>query len=442
MTENPNVINANPSKALFIDMLTKDIPLIRAILDLVDNSVDGARRMRPNGNYSGLRIDLDVSKSRFKISDNCGGMGTQTAREYAFRFGRADDAPETPGSVGQFGVGMKRAFFKMGGHFNVTSKTKNSSFVLDVNVEEWKKDEKWIFRFKSFEEGIKNNPDEIGTVVIVTTLHDNVTANFVQENFRTRLAQELSTAHLMSMNKGLEITLNGIPLQMRDLTLLVSKQIKPVRKKLSYKVKEHLDPVSVEIVAGIANSSPKDAGWYVFCNGRMLLERDKTQVTGWGEKDGGKIPLYHQQYARLRGYVFFNSDDAELLPWNTTKTGVDTDSLIYQSVRLEMVNLMRPIIDFLNALKETKGDAEEKESPLEKIVTASQTHRIDEIDVFAKAFEIPKYKKNVKTVDTVTIQYSVSKKHAEIAKKSLGVKSLREVGEKTFEYYLKLEGEE
>ncbi|MCC6501029.1 MAG: ATP-binding protein [Anaerolineales bacterium] len=439
---NSDVINARPSKALFIEMLTKDIPLIRAILDLVDNSVDGARRMRSDEDFSGLWIKIDISKNRFRIADNCGGMSVATAREYAFRFGRADDAPETPGSVGQFGVGMKRAFFKLGKFFSVESKTKNNSFVVEVDVDEWEKTEEWVFHFKEFDEKTKNPSDTIGTTILVESLHENVSENFGQDNFRTRLSQELATAHLLSINKGLQMSLNGIPLQMRDLSLYMSKQIKPVLKKIEYKVKNHPDPVDVEIIAGIADSSPKDAGWFVFCNGRLLLERDKTPITGWGEKDGGKIPLYHQQYARFRGYVFFNSDYAELLPWNTTKTGVDTDSPIYQSVRLEMVSIMRPIIDFLNELKESKGENDERDSPLEKIVTATKTFKIEEIDSFAKTFETPKYKKTEKTAETIPIQYRVPKKQAEIVKKSLGAKSWREVGEMTFEYYLKQEGDE
>jgi hypothetical protein len=34
-------IKASPTKEFFIYMLVKDIPLNRAIIDLVDNSVDG-----------------------------------------------------------------------------------------------------------------------------------------------------------------------------------------------------------------------------------------------------------------------------------------------------------------------------------------------------------------------------------------------------------------
>lgn len=46
MTESADRINAEPTKAFFVDMLTRDIPLEQAVLDLVDNSVDGAKSMK------------------------------------------------------------------------------------------------------------------------------------------------------------------------------------------------------------------------------------------------------------------------------------------------------------------------------------------------------------------------------------------------------------
>ena len=119
----PKRVNASPTKEFFIYMVTRDIPLTRAILDLVDNSVDGARRMRPNGNFNDLWVRIELQKDHCKIADNCGGIPVDIARNYAFRFGRPKDAPLTPGSVGQFGVGMKRTFFKLGRHFTVYSTT-------------------------------------------------------------------------------------------------------------------------------------------------------------------------------------------------------------------------------------------------------------------------------------------------------------------------------
>ena len=83
---------------------------------------------------------------------------------------------------------------------------------------------------------------------------------------------------------------------------------------------------------------------------------DQTLTTGWGEGDGRTIPKYHNQFARFRGFAFFDSDNTGLLPWNTTKTGVDADSPIFRAVRLAMITLMRPVIDFLNKLDKEKEE--------------------------------------------------------------------------------------
>ena len=51
--DDPNRVEAAPEKLFFVSMLTKDIEMIPAIADLVDNSVDGAKQVRPDGDYSG-----------------------------------------------------------------------------------------------------------------------------------------------------------------------------------------------------------------------------------------------------------------------------------------------------------------------------------------------------------------------------------------------------
>lgn len=91
-----DVASAEPDKRLFIEMLTRDIELIPAILDLWDNSIDGAMR-RLNGRKSapgtspleGNKITIAIDGSQFAITDNCGGIPLEVAKNYAFRFGRA-----------------------------------------------------------------------------------------------------------------------------------------------------------------------------------------------------------------------------------------------------------------------------------------------------------------------------------------------------------------
>ena len=157
-TQDKSIINAYPTKELFISILVRDVTLRDAISDLVDNSVDGALKLRPDGNYEGLSVNikLNAEESYFKIEDNCGGLPVSVARDYAFRFGRPEGADEIKHSVGVFGIGMKRALFRLGGEFKVESIAQNSSFTMEVDVEEWEKedsdenDPSWTFRFGKY----------------------------------------------------------------------------------------------------------------------------------------------------------------------------------------------------------------------------------------------------------------------------------------------------
>jgi len=89
--------NAYPSKTFFVDMLTRDIELKDAILDLLDNCVDGILREQkhkapknPKLPYDGYWAKLEVSPKFFSIEDNCGGISKDIAEKSAFRLGRAD----------------------------------------------------------------------------------------------------------------------------------------------------------------------------------------------------------------------------------------------------------------------------------------------------------------------------------------------------------------
>ena len=65
---NPDAVKGSPRKELFITMLTRDITLIDAISDLVDNCMDGAIKLRGEKKFTGLQVDitilLSIEKSR------------------------------------------------------------------------------------------------------------------------------------------------------------------------------------------------------------------------------------------------------------------------------------------------------------------------------------------------------------------------------------------
>jgi len=196
--------------------------------------------------------------------------------------------------------------------------------------------------------------------------------------------------------------------------------------------------VSVKIYVGVAESDPRNCGWHIFCNGRLVLEGDKSWTTGWGDLN----PRYHPQFNMFRGFVFFDSDDPELLPWNTTKDGVDADSPIYKDVRGNMREMMRPVVDFLNELAEEKKKKEDRlRGSLAKAVKQAKK---DPISRLPKSPTFIRPQRESLDLEEVlgTISYSKPAKQIERAKRILRVTSNKDVGERTFEYFLDREGED
>ena len=104
---------AIPTKSFFVSVLTRDISLVDAILDLVDNCLDGALRLagKNDVDYSKHSIGIDLGANVFSIQDDCGGIPREVAKNYAFKMGREPDDMRDSDSetIGMYGVGMKRA---------------------------------------------------------------------------------------------------------------------------------------------------------------------------------------------------------------------------------------------------------------------------------------------------------------------------------------------
>ena len=455
--KNPDIIDSNPTKELFVFMLVRDLTLKDAIGDLVDNSADGAKRLRPDSNtgqsrnrlepdskYDGLSIEIIATSNEFQISDNCGGIPSEIAREYAFRFGRPKDMPDTLGSVGQFGIGMKRALFKLGRHFIIESTATNSKFLIEEDVDKWIEKKEWNFNFKELEEYRLNEKsfDEIsqGTTIIVTPLRDDVMSSFSLDKFIDELRREIEREQLYNIYRGLKITINGHELQSQQLLLLESEDFEIAYLAKNFKVKNDLSEgeLNVEIFAGISEDNTEHGGWYIFCNDRLILGNDQSNMTGWGDK----IPKYHSQYNRFRGYVFFNSDKADLLPWNTVKNNMDVGNPHFKAVKQEMIKIMRPVINFLNWVHDER---QKTDNPEERIlalaIEKAKPLILSKVKNLAPQFSSPKPTQT--NQKNASISYKKSKEKVEEAKNFFDVKSNTDVGISTFNYWYDAEvGEE
>jgi len=435
MADESPQINAMPTKQFFVDMLVRDIPLERAVLDLVDNCIDGAKRLRPEEepNFQGLHVVILMDNDHFEITDNCGGFDVETAREYAFRFGRPNQAKSTDYSIGQFGVGMKRALFKFGRYFEVHSTTQTEKWSMKVDVDEWERDEtRWVFDFEKIENG-QFPEEDIGTRILVQRLRPEVARQFSSTHFQRELSRMIRSHQRQFLAFGLGIDFDGRHLTNTDLRIRSGGQFSPALEE--YVLDEHTEtPVNTRIVAGVSDSSPSDAGWYIVCNGRVILSADRSEATGWNsvseQKDG--IPKYHNQYARFRGVVFFSCRSSGKLPWNTTKTGLDESSPVWQVTYPKMLDHTRVVINFLNMLDDDIEEYGSRASPL--LSALNRETQTQDVEIFrgSKVFSWNKTPR-APGPKTVKIQYSREETKIRSLMTALGVGSAKAVGEKTFD---------
>jgi hypothetical protein len=152
-------------KRFFIALITRDITLEDAILDLIDNSVNSALRQigfdssRVGALLAGavetptptMSVNVTLTDKRFEIFDTCGGIDIEVARHDMFRFGR-DGGNPSGDILSVYGIGLKRAMFKLGGHIVVKSQHKDKAFEVEIPVSEWADDrDNWTFPLREIE---------------------------------------------------------------------------------------------------------------------------------------------------------------------------------------------------------------------------------------------------------------------------------------------------
>jgi hypothetical protein len=445
-------VEASPEKQFFISMLIRDIELIPAIVDLVDNCVDGARSVAKTGDFSGLWVRLVVTEDEFSISDNCGGIEAEVARKYAFRFGRPEGFRGVEASVGQFGVGMKRALFKLGDWFEVDSTARHSNFRIEVDVKEWADDKApdWSFKFAQVEEGISTKKAARGTRIVVKQLHPQVTEDLARNEVIGRLAAQLSLQHQSALAGGLAISVNARELEPTIPKLLQSRTIRPINRAL--RIEAEGGEVEARVIAGIAAprerderrddaqaeefQEPSEAGWYFFCNERLVLAADRTELTGWGRSTAA----YHPQYRRFRGYAFLHARDSSLLPWNTTKTGLDQDSPIFRALQQAMFAALAAVASVLNRQKSEVQTRAEDDRPLTSALEQAREVVLETLQE-SQTFVVPPPPPTPRRTPAslVNVLYQVPRADMNRAMDFTGLSSAARVGQMTFEYFLETE---
>ena len=455
---NSKTAKAYPTKTFFVTMITRDITFEDCILDLIDNSVDGASRSEGNppislddgADLSKYRISIVASSDKFSITDNCGGMTLDDAANHAFSFGRRiSKADYDAYSIGVYGIGMKRAVFKLGRSVRVRSTftddtgDSRTAFVVPIDVAEWLNNDKppWDFDIDETEA-----LDENGVEVVVQKLTREAQTAFGNPGFVENLRRMIARDYSLYLKRGLNISINDRAVAGISIKLRKSDEIVPMRDHYEYKLEDESDEdegrsenktISVEIIAGMAAPPPespepddkidgeKRFGWHIACNGRIVLAADKSTVSGWGASDW---PQWHRQYTGFIGIVHFTASNAADLPLTTTKRSVDVSSSVFIRARLQMRNVSKRWIDYTNARKHNLEEAKKKENEAEAISIQDVEHQ--------PTLQLPMIPKTQKTENLANVHYSVPLSKMKRLAEGFGSIQMtyREVGLKSFEY--------
>ena len=366
--DNEQGFDAFPTKSFFVHMITRDIELEDAILDLLDNCVDGIlRSIDPNGEsekpYEKYWANIHISETVFRISDNCGGIPIEIAKEYAFKFGRPEDIPDLGiHSIGMYGIGMKRALFKMGCNIMIASQHGKKAFKVFIDSDWLYDDSKWNLPF----ENIPLSPNE-GTVIEVRDLCDNIKTRYSNSAFVNEFRNFVSQHYSIIINKGFTVIVNDIPIEPQTLYLkFADLEDEQGNRVAPYLWDAVIDGIEVKLAVGFYRELPTEeelekadegkegkrkteyAGWNIICNDRVVIYCDKSHKTGWGDYG---VPKYHTQFISIAGVVVFRSEEPDKLPLTTTKRGIDLSSDLYAKVKLIMIEGMKLFIDYTNKWK-------------------------------------------------------------------------------------------
>lgn len=193
-----------------------------------------------------------------------------------------------------------------------------------------------------------------------------------------------------------------------------------------------------------ARIDPEKRGWNVFFNRRLLLVGDTTPMTGWM---GGKenLPKYHALYNEFRGLVYIDSDDPSKLPINTAKNGLNTESPVYREILNHMIRTAKPVINYLSKKYEREKEqvdsvGEEMEAPAVVTIREKVEPQYVPVDEIKDGSKFAAPGKPGPKITTTLISFKRNKELVNEVREYLGAESNKEVGERTFDYFVKQEG--
>jgi hypothetical protein len=320
-------INGTPEKRLFLSIIS-DYDLRTGLCELIDNALDQGVANQTLGELE-VSIMLDADRQLIQVADNAGGVRDSDLRLLVApgasdqKFGRE--------SIGIFGVGGKRAGVALGELVEIrTRHPKGKSVQINIDSD-WLASDEWqlaAYAISPIEKGV--------TIVDISKLRRSFSAADIEN-----ICSHLSETYAWFIDQGCEIRLNG--------DLIVGKGFDywayppgfgPREAKFGLKPDGKQD-VNVTITAGLITDRDPEAdnyGVYFYCNNRLIVKELRTRDVGYFVASEAGVP--HPDASLCRVIVELNGP-AELMPWNSSKSGINYHHPVFLSIRPRLLELVK-----------------------------------------------------------------------------------------------------
>ncbi len=331
-------IDGTPEKRMFWSIIS-DYDLKTGLCELIDNAIDvwlRDHRSKPPK----IQVILDAERQLISVKDDVGGVRFGDLYLLLAPGGSNND-PRAP-MIGIFGVGSKRAGVALGEQVEIRTRFRNEqSLELDI-TKEWLESDDW--RLAAYE---IPEIDRGTTQVDISRLR----RPFVGTDIGT-LRAHFGEVYSWFIREGCVIELNGVAIQPLEFdSWSYPEGFAP--KRLTYEVEIPPDgKVDVDITVGlITDRVPEEDnyGVYFYCNNRLIIKELRTRQVGYYNYQEAGVP--HPDASLCRGIVRLQGP-ARLMPWNSTKNGINTDHPLFQHIRPALVPLVTHFSTLSRRLKD------------------------------------------------------------------------------------------
>ncbi|WP_411818156.1 ATP-binding protein [Hyphococcus sp. DH-69] len=318
-------LDGTPEKRLFWSIIS-DYDLRTAICELIDNSVDQWMPTKDKASLS-VSVKLDDAKQFISVMDNAGGV-KKSELDLLITPGGSNNDPLKE-CIGIFGVGSKRAAVALGERIEYKTRFRTQeTYQIDV-TEDWLSSSDWEIPSYQIPNIHKNT-----TLIEITKLRKPINSEQI-----TELTTHLQETYGKFLQHNFELEVNGVALDSFEFANWCFPPDYPPRE-ISFNIElPDEQKIYVKITGGLISdrdAETENYGVYFYCNDRLIVKELKSRDVGYYVPGEAGVP--HPDASLSRVIVELNGP-AKYMPWNSSKTSINVDHIVFQQVRQSIIQL-------------------------------------------------------------------------------------------------------